>query len=608
LSFKTHSADEGCGSSSNITLNGIYLPQEWSGNFASGTGSFSSVPDLEENAWFSQHDLDLEWESACLLAQEPTVESADDQPPQHRADDAVQVLRVTIKSIDGKVLESPSGFTISFNQAASPPELLRFEPTPNRSIITKTDTEEWRAPPPHLRLSLQTFHKGPHDLENFPVLASHKDTPASLEDDLRALETLQAQIKHLQKAIAEKQNQIHSQFNQEAQHVKQELKDCDSLRCVAKVLGDKTRGAWRVLYIRIRPGRQQHSYGTDRTGNKMGRPDEPYAQVWRASAHHEHTIKIESLSSEKHDTSEEQSDRSPSTSDEGAESYPLPPYSEHASSSRSTHLAILQIAIGILCCGCLVSAIRHSCCSQRTKADRAASNEERRTQQQYRRAARRHAWSQWWRQRRNRTWVDQARIDDYEEKRGLISSQESLLEDVMQEEIRQLRNAHGIVNDLVRAEEGRILSAAPPTHPLTCQNQNEREHDMYGTTPPSPTSSTYTSNSLVDLPSRPLSRTSSLPGYHSDASTAPPAYESDEDVSERVANGFQYQPYTPLSAGSSGPESVSAASTGASSVERRWTPDSSVVDVSPRPSAETLRYAESMGTNLGDCESEGEED
>jgi succinylarginine dihydrolase len=81
------------------------------------------------------------------------------------------------------------------------------------------------------------------------------------------------------------------------------------------------------------------------------------------------------------------------------------------------------------------------------------------------------------------------------------------------------------------------------------------------------------------MPSRPLSRTDSLPGYRSDASTSPPAYESDEDVSETVANGFRNY----------------ALST-ASSASSRWTPDSSVVDVSPRPSMETLHFAETTET------------
>jgi hypothetical protein len=72
----------------------------------------------------------------------------------------------------------------------------------------------------------------------------------------------------------------------------------------------------------------------------------------------------------------------------------------------------------------------------------------------------------------------------------------------------------------------------------------------------------------------------------------PPAYEEDEDTSDMVPNGFrQYSASTTSSASS------------------RWTPDSSIVDVSPRPSADTLRYleaaesthfAETTETGVGD--------
>jgi flagellar motility protein MotE (MotC chaperone) len=87
--------------------------------------------------------------------------------------------------------------------------------------------------------------------------------------------------------------------------------------------------------------------------------------------------------------------------------------------------------------------------------ERAAAREERRTRNEYRRAARKHAWRKWWRG----NWRDQERIDDYEEKRSLIQHQESVLEEVMQEEIRQLREVHGVVNDLVsQAEEGRVVT------------------------------------------------------------------------------------------------------------------------------------------------------
>lgn len=141
----------------------------------------------------------------------------------------------------------------------------------------------------------------------------------------------------------------------------------------------------------------------------------------------------------------------------------------------------------------------------------------------------------------------------------------------MQEEIRQLRAAHDVVNDLVRdAEEGRVIAHGP------CHCHRHHAQAPYS---PLSVASTYPPTSIGDIPSRPLSRTDSLPSYRSNTSTEPPNYESEVDMSEIVANGFRQ--YT--------------AST-TSEVSSHWTPDSSVVDVSPRPSAETLRYPQSIHT------------
>jgi len=158
---------------------------------------------------------------------------------------------------------------------------------------------------------------------------------------------------------------------------------------------------------------------------------------------------------------------------------------------------------------------------------------------------------------------------DYEEKQSLIQNQESILEEAMQEEIRQLRAAHGVINDLVsQAEEGRVVTY-PHNYP------HYTEHTSQIPCSPLSTASTYPPTSIPEIPSRPLSRTDSLPGYRSDTSNEPPAYESDEDVSDMVPNGFRnYYPST------------------ASSTASQWTPDSSIADVSPRPSADTLRYTE----------------
>jgi hypothetical protein len=243
----------------------------------------------------------------------------------------------------------------------------------------------------------------------------------------------------------------------------------------------------------------------------------------------------------------------------------------------SPYVIALEIALGLLCCGCLVAVIRHKCSSLRTRTERAAAREERLNAAAYRRAARKHAWRNWWRG----NWVrrDQERLEDYEEKRALISEQEGVLEDAMQEEIRQLRAAHNVVNDLVRdAEEGRVINHMP----CNCHRQPPRPYS------PLSTASTYPPTSLPEIPSRPLSRTDSLPSYRSDTPTEPPSYESEVDMSEAVANGFRQ--YT-------------AAASTTSEVSSHWTPDSSIVDVSPRPSAETLRYPVSILT-LDEAESD----
>jgi hypothetical protein len=54
-----------------------------------------------------------------------------------------------------------------------------------------------------------------------------------------------------------------------------------------------------------------------------------------------------------------------------------------------------------------------------------------------------------------------------------------------------------------------------------------------------------------------------------------------------VANGFR-------------DDMPSAEASPSSCGDSDWTPDSSVVDVSPRPSAETLRYPESIDTGVGE--------
>ena len=177
----------------------------------------------------------------------------------------------------------------------------------------------------------------------------------------------------------------------------------------------------------------------------------------------------------------------------------------------------------------------------------------------------------------------EARIEDYEEKRALIL-QDAFLEqledldmaekgEVMEAEIRELRNAHDIVASLVRVEENQydlvtpipVNDPPPPLVPLP-YTPATRSRASTGTLP------SYTSESLPDYSSRPETlRGSSVGGS--------------------VVDGFShYTPSTSEGEGRDTPPSVT------SSGRTRYTPVSSILDVSPRVSEETLRTRRSKDT------------
>ncbi|KAF9693086.1 hypothetical protein EKO04_008941 [Ascochyta lentis] len=586
LNFTAHAHDEACGSS-NITINGVPLPQEWEGDYASGSGSYqyTSLAALQ-NDRLPQRDLALAWNSTCLHG-------------NAEADEAAQILTVNIKSIDGVPINTPSGFTISFKQNASPPSLLRLETVPD---LAPELSDIWRDPPAHLRL----------------VFGDSTDADRSLEDQIRELRALQAELEVIQQAVATKKQYINAQIRKEAKCFTEELKHCDGVSCILKTVAGRAHGAWRVVYLRLHPNHQSED---------MGRP-EVYASAHVGSQRYG-SINIAADSKEEYPA--------PGPRPYEGSTGELPPRPQQR---QAPYMIALEVALGILCCGCLVAIIRHKCSSLRTRTERAADYEERYNARVYKRAARRHAWRNWWRGNWRK---DAARIADYEEKRALIQDQESVLESAMHEEIRQLRVAHNVVNDIIRAEEGR--TSTPPvdtTGRCTC-------HAHFVPAPPSVAStSTYPPSTIPEAPSRPLSRTESLPSYRSRAPSEPPTYES--EVTAFVADGFRpvdasasaaraqtftagsgaytassgaYTASSGAYTASSGAYTASpaafpahpddypsretsyAASTTSHGESGRWTPDSSVVDVSPRPSAETLRDLRSVFT-CDESESEGE--
>jgi hypothetical protein len=176
----------------------------------------------------------------------------------------------------------------------------------------------------------------------------------------------------------------------------------------------------------------------------------------------------------------------------------------------------------------------------RRRAERAARKEERRNKKLYRKAACKHKWSTWWRRYRRQ------RSDDYEEKRQMILEQEGLLEGVMQNEIRSLRNASDLVRDLVRAEEGRARGGGG--------GANDYHH-------PYPDGRGGYSAPELDAGVG-SSREAPPPSY----GMPPPRYEDEIEGEITVVDGFRYTP---------------------SNTDD--TPDSSVVDCNTRLSLDTGR-------------------
>ncbi|KAL8698522.1 MAG: hypothetical protein Q9224_001815 [Gallowayella concinna] len=159
----------------------------------------------------------------------------------------------------------------------------------------------------------------------------------------------------------------------------------------------------------------------------------------------------------------------------------------------------------------------------RLQADRAARREERRNKRLYRQAARQHKWKRLfcsWRHRDHRC----TPVSTWDEKRARVSEQEEVLEEIMKEDIRKLKNRHRTEGNISAAEQGRSIYL---------YDSDESRHRSRET----------------------------LPGYESEG-TQPPSYESDADRERRrVANGIRY---------------ISA--------DHEDTPDSSVISTSPRTS------------------------
>ncbi|QIX00887.1 hypothetical protein AMS68_006404 [Peltaster fructicola] len=240
-------------------------------------------------------------------------------------------------------------------------------------------------------------------------------------------------------------------------------------------------------------------------------------------------------------------------------------YIEDLDSSNGYLLKALAYIASILGLTAIIAFIRRKCMSMRRRVERAADLEERRNARAYRKAARRAEMRRRWDALVKAFTFSKAkqapRMTDYDEKRALIL-QDALLEqdfsqlekgDLMEAEIRQLRNAHDIVSGIIQCRKVTVVPVNDPPPPL------------------------------VPLPSTPTARsrssTSTLPSYSSED---PPDYSSIPDPTgeNTTTDGFAY--YRPASMEYSSHYVAHAPASSSSSQPTRSTPISSVAALSPR--------------------------
>lgn len=188
------------------------------------------------------------------------------------------------------------------------------------------------------------------------------------------------------------------------------------------------------------------------------------------------------------------------------------------------------LGLGLIVLSCLAWVLLH-CRDPRHRVDCAARREERRTKRMYRRAAQKQAVKNWlWSVHLKITafrfrygFAPRAAIS-WNEKRTRVIAQEEVLEEVMADDIRALRNAHRVVSSITAAEEGR--------HDFVYQSESSGRRRSVST----------------------------LPGYESEDSLPPSYDDAGNDFEETtMVNGFQYN-----------------------HADAEFTSDSSVISTSPR--------------------------
>ncbi|OCT48129.1 hypothetical protein CLCR_03963 [Cladophialophora carrionii] len=532
LTLDIDSAEEECGTTA-PRLNGLPLVAS---NYGNGVASGQIFLQSASTRDSSVRNVHASWESTCLKGE-------------------ASMVSVRLEGVVGQdPLNDTSGFTTSFKQKGQP-RVLRLQDSPvNR--LSQDLCEDWLASDGH----------GPSIM---PVLSEpHSPVDILLQAEYAQLAQLQADMELLHE-------QVHSTLRNIMSLLKQKFTACSSMQCVWKTAVGEVSPIANLLVAHFKHHNKLVS------GCREGDAQSPCSTVIQDKTSEEQLM-IESESV--HDdldgahitpaasTPTTQPSASPQPTTRAVASA-LPTYVQAFSASsfatfasatpsapshhglphtrphdgqialqRKLGLAIISLVLLVIVSGFVIRAIIKFR-DPRRRAERAARWEECRTKRLYRKAACKHKWRTFWKNLCTR----KAGPEEYEEKRATLLEHDGSAEDDdggLQKEVRTMQNATDFVRDLVQAEEGQARHVRS-----TDYSPDGFEPAVLG----------------GDVGS---SRSSDIaPSYKTDV-TPPPRYEEELEGEMIVVDGFRYR-YTPSNTDD--------------------TPESSIVDCSPRLSLETGR-------------------
>ncbi|KAI7500036.1 hypothetical protein KC367_g3974 [Hortaea werneckii] len=581
-------ADTSCGAADEALVFGIQIKP--SGQSTSSKLLINDSPfDFDENTQLSPLLVALDVNSTGKGTHHVTVlgqsHSLNQKHPSHLLDGFWQDLAFNITTLDG-IITSGFGFKLNAQSTQHAPDLslvlasgsfpqlkLNLAGRPSKATADRTQlTSESRV------------IEGPDKEDEMKRLS--EDASFDLATEIEALHLLEDEAEDLQSEIVIKKQAISNHLRHQRNHssLQQLLSECDGLMCAARVVAQRICDKVGKVGLLTEHNRGYFQVQSTNLHNTMMHSSEPFTSQ-QTSGNNTKSVKfaegLEGMSEKSNSTAKPLSMPFTMTKNGTGHEYHFKDFVN----PPNPLVRAMQIIVSVLGLAVLCSYIRNKCMSMRKRVERAADREERRNARAYRRAARRahlrRRWDSFVRAINCFRPALEPKTEDYEEKRALIL-QDAFLEqvedldqaekgEVMEAEIRELRHAHEIVASLVRVDENRYDLATPPS----------------SDPPPSRVPLPYTvdSRSRASTNTLPSYNCESLPDYSSRPDTSP---ERTSDRSTAISS--TYTPATSTEGGRHSPPSISSAG------RTRYTPSSSVLEISPRVSEETLRTRQSKDT------------